>query len=383
LLAFTLIPALAIIVFSLNITILKSTLQTASIALPKLDYADGVSMHGIYIGIIVVGVFQLIGILFSSCLSFSDTDYNHFNLFLVMTLIWASTHFVFTMITESLTYKFITCFNYSNNQIVKARSALMMCLMLITIIATCVGWFRTDILNDSRVKKLMKITLCFFLGIPCLIILSLNIVLMARLKPELSQKIEPSNIHLGFFNQSEINSIENSAYVKDEYFNQRIVGRLSDIIYSELKTARTKCYTTTSYNSQTKRYETDRTCYTSYTKYYFSKINCSNSNSLFYKDCSNNQTSLIISLSFFTYDSDFYLTEDYPLYNCLLENSNQTKCNQSCSSLFNDNYELVMFQQNGNSIEPAWKDFNNFIVIVSSFGQELHEMFSFVCFSHT
>lgn len=346
----TFVSTLAIIVFSLNITILKSTLQTASIALPQLDHADGVSMHGIYIGVIVVGVFQLIAIFIPCCLTIGRSD----SFLIGNTVVLSSITCILIIIPESLTFKFISCFNYSNNHMVKARSSLAICLMLLIIFIIFYSWFRSQVRLSEYFNWLIKLSFCLFLIIPCLVVLALNIVLLVRLKPELTQKIDPSNIYMGFFNQSEIISIQKGDYVKDNYFSERIVGKLSDIINSELKKSRTRCYTT--YKSDKNGYETDTTCVTNYTKYYFFKIDCANNNSLFLEDCSTN-SSIVVSLYFFTYEDDFQLTSEYPNYNCLINSVNQT-CNQTCTNLLSK-YELIMFQLDKNSVGPAWKDFNN------------------------
>ena len=58
----------------------------------------------------------------------------------------------------------------------------------------------------------------------------LNGVLIARLKPQLTYNIEPSSIRMGFFNSSEINSIQMGTYIKTETFSQQIIGNLGDVV---------------------------------------------------------------------------------------------------------------------------------------------------------
>ena len=70
-----------------------------------------------------------------------------------------------------------------------------------------------------------------------------------------------------------------------------------------------------------------------------------------YTDCNDqNATSLVISLK--------YLDDGpFPSYNCLI-NKTSDPCGTNCT-YFNSNYQLILFQQVSNLIEPAWKGLCN------------------------
>ena len=61
--------------------------------------------------------------------------------------------------------------------------------------------------------------------------MSLNVILIKNLRPEMSTFIEPAQIDMGFYTQNEILSMKNGNYTGED----RSIGKLSDVLFSEDK----------------------------------------------------------------------------------------------------------------------------------------------------
>ncbi len=170
---------------------------------------------------------------------------------------------------------------------------------------------------------------------PALVVIILNIVLLNKLTPQLNYYIQPSEIYMGYFNQAEISSIQNGTYTRDKYFNTRIVGRLSNIIFSD-----------------DKKFALEESCLEgcTYLHSYTVELTCTNETQLFYKDCEKAYS--------LTVDMKYIDSGQYPKYNCLVNTENDT-CVSNCIQLRRDNYELILVQESNGKIEPAWTGLSN------------------------
>ena len=221
---------LYIIIYALGLTILNTTRQSASIAASQL-MDGGVSLSGIQTGVIVLGAFQLILIIGLGFMAIGSRDGAWWLFVLFMGLLVL----LLMVPSEAIFLKFITCFNFYNNAIVIARSSLAIILACLLSVVPLLCFLYT-ILNDSPMKCDLKLFVIPLLVIPALAILGMNIVLINQLGAPLGQDIQPSNINMGFFNDNEISSIQNENYTKENTYDQRLVGTLSQILRSSDKT---------------------------------------------------------------------------------------------------------------------------------------------------
>ena len=228
--------ALNVVTFSLGVAILSDTQKGASIA--SYHFMDGgVSLYGIYIGVIVLGSFHFVLLSFTSCGVFVyiyDTEYK--NGYLIFSLFISN--FIFNLIEEALFFKFVSCFNFRNNGFVIARSslvilrqAILLCLGLLIPIIKIKNYLKKS-KRDEIASLLWPICMIFFFVIPSIVMIVLNLVLLARLKPQLNNNIEPSSIRMGFFNSTEINSIQMGTYMKTDFYSHQLIGNLSDVLFS-------------------------------------------------------------------------------------------------------------------------------------------------------
>ena len=138
-------------------------------------------------------------------------------------------------------------------------------------------------------------------------------------------------------------SLERGDYVKDDTFKYRVLGKLSDVIYSPVKIyAYTRC--TGSGKS--------RSCTSYYLRLHTAIIACNTESSKLYRDCQNGTNSLIIR---FEYMDDM---SSYPRYNCL---TSDWECESSCSKFQSYYNQPVLFQQTDDDtvVEAAWRGFCN------------------------
>ncbi|RNA21360.1 hypothetical protein BpHYR1_048409 [Brachionus plicatilis] len=179
--------------------------------------------------------------------------------------------------------------------------------------------------------KSVKIAL--FVG--CILVLIgiaiLNISLLVKLDTSFKKDINPRTIKMGFFNQTEMDLIDQEKFVKDPNYSYRFVGTLYDILYSNNK----------------------RLAYsTKYTRLYWRflnvEINCDAVSHAFYPDCLN-ALNLLIKLKYL--DSALY-----PSYNCAVIAKNST-CFSSCPSL--RERKLYLVQEFDDRVELGWSGFSN------------------------
>ncbi len=311
--------ALTVITYGLSVSILNDTNTSASIALSQFE-GDGVSLSGIFIGLIVLGAIQFF-ILISPCVLMN---------------------FLFNLIFEALFFKFASCFNFPSNAIVVARSSLVILHMIILL---CFALYVIIELYKESEAKIDKFNafLAVSLILPSLVILILNAVLIAQLKPQLNYFIQPSSLRMGFFNTTEISQIQNGTYVKTDTFEQQIIGNLGDVIFSStiVRDGRT-CDKDVDEEVYSNEDEDHEDC--AYIKTYSYRIPCTYQSALFYKDCAY-ESSLEIYVSF----SD---SGSYPSYNCIAYHH---RCNQLLS-----NYTLILIQEIiPNQVQVAWAGFSN------------------------
>jgi hypothetical protein len=174
--------------------------------------------------------------------------------------------------------------------------------------------------------------------LPSIALIFLNVILIARLKPQLTHDIRPSTLSMGFFNQLEVSQIQNGVYAKTSTFEQQIIGNLGDVMYNANKVLVYK--------------HCDMACCEYYFHTYLYQIPCTNQSVLFYKDCAN-ASSLTIHVTYL--DSG-----PYPWYNCLVNQANcpVNQANKVCASLCThllSSYKLILIQEfKPNQVQPAW-----------------------------
>ena len=210
-----------------------------SASIPSKQFMDGgVSLYGIYIGVIVLGSLHFALMLYTPCCvltSVSEKEYK--NCYLIFSLFISN--FIFNLIEEALFFKFVSCFNFRNNGFVIARSSLVILRqaillflgLLIPIIKIKIYLKKSK--RDEIASLLWPICMIFFFVIPSFVMIVLNLVLLARLKPQLNNNIEPSSIRMGFFNSTEINSIQMGTYMKTDFYSQQTIGNLGDVFSSK------------------------------------------------------------------------------------------------------------------------------------------------------
>jgi hypothetical protein len=218
---------LGVIIIALDITIFSQTLSRASIAV--YQFGDGVLIHGLVAAVIVIEILLLLLHLIFIIIPINKR--------ILLTLFYPAISGLI-IIKEAVLYKFINCFNYFNRDIIYARSIL---LILLIIYFVGVGFLHVfDRSNRYSIIETTKPTVLTFILMILFVILSLavvvlNIVLLTQLGDQLKYDIRPSNIKMGYFNQSEIDTITNGSYKKDAYYSNRIIGNLAQVINSDDK----------------------------------------------------------------------------------------------------------------------------------------------------
>ena len=237
---------------------------------------------------------------------------------------------------EVIFFKFASCFNLPSNAIVVARSSMVILLMVIML------WVAGFAIIHFLLRGQSGTLLALLLLLPSIVMIILNLILIARLSPQLNYFIQPSSLRMGFFNPLEISQIQNGSYAKTSTFQQQIIGNLGDVIFSSNKVL---AYTECTQDSKGRR-----SCTYYYLHTYLSQITCTNQSVLFYKDCSN-AFSLTIHVTYL--DSG-----PYPSYNCLVDQTNET-CAALCTQLLT-NYKLILIQEfEPDQVEPAWTGLSN------------------------
>jgi len=218
---------LIVLIYALGLTILRRTTQSASIAASQL-MDNGFTLTGVYSGVIALGMIQII--LAISLIFFTVID-TRFGQSWLLVLFLGLTTLLFVAPSEVIFFKFCTCFNFFNNDIVVARSSLVIVLgfLLLLVPLLCLFYVKFD---DGTIKCDAKLLTIPVLLIPTLAIIGMNGALIYQLNAPLNQDIQPSNINMGFFDETEFSEIQNGSFTRDSMFDQRFVGTLSQIIES-------------------------------------------------------------------------------------------------------------------------------------------------------
>jgi hypothetical protein len=202
--------------------------------------------------------------------------------------------------------------------------------------------------NSKSFKKYLTLAASCLLALSAIIVILINTVLLFKLNPSLQTPIMPSNIHMGFISERELNNMKG---VNDDVdlsggrsingHNDEFIGKLSDLLESKNKTI---------------GYKNLLGLHKFYWLTYRVNIECPNR---FYKDCiSPNASNLTIDIKYL----EGYFNDDwpYPSWNCVI-NTENAKCASNCTELISANYSLILFQRkrdydtsDDTLIEPAW-----------------------------
>ena len=234
------------------------------------------------------------------------------------------------VLAEAYFFKCISCYNFASNDLISVRASLVIVFVLTQYANICISCSTLDMGRDKLFC--VHIALSFFFALAVTSLLVLNSIVLARLGPPLNRQIGPKSIQMGFFSPAEISLIQNGTFTKKSDFESRLVGNLSDVVFSSnLKDGSRRIV-----------------------RFYRFEVTCVNNETrLFYADCSNDTfTSLTVIVS--------YLDEigaENPRYNCVV-NTAVAKCVAKCERLFRAEYELVLVQQFKDKVEPAWTGLN-------------------------
>ena len=216
---------LTVIAYGLGLSIMSDTVSSASIAVLQFE-GDGVSLIHIFNGVIAMGAINLFVLL---ALFIVGSVFKYWSLY---TLILGIANLLFNLISEALLFfKFATCFNFPSNAIVVARSSLAILLMILMLGVALFVLIHFLQHGKSRREKLGAL-LAPLLILPSIVMLVLNAILIAQLRPQLNYHIQPSSLRMGFFSPLEISQIQSESYAKTSTFDEQIVGNLGDVIFS-------------------------------------------------------------------------------------------------------------------------------------------------------
>ena len=203
---------LTVIVYGLGLSIISDTVSSASIAVSLKAYFDG------FIGMGATNLFLLLALFIVGSV---------FKYWSVYTLILGLINLVFNLIFEALFFNFATCFNFPSNAIVIARSSLVILLMILMLSVALFVLIHFLKHGKSRREKLI---------LPSIVMLVLNAILIAQLRPQLNYHIQPSSLRMGFFSPLEISQIQSESYAKTSTFDEQIVGNLGDVQIVQIHT---------------------------------------------------------------------------------------------------------------------------------------------------
>ena len=324
--------ALTVIVYGLSVSIMSDTNTSASIATSQF-VGDGVSLNGLFNGVIALGAFNLFLYIPFFVVGILTKNWTLFLLLLGLL------NLLFNLISDALFYKFSTCFNFSSNSIVIARSSLMIVYMvfLLTISLIVIVYFLVKFKDSSVENPGLTLLVTPLIILPSIVMFVLNAVLISKLNPQLNYYIQPSTIKVGFFNTAEISQIQSGTYTKTSTYDQQLIGNLGDIIFSSNKAF--------AYQECTQDKNGKQNCISYYVHKYLYQILCSSQGVAFYADCSSSY-SLTIQVNYL--DSG-----PYPSYNCYINTYANTTCASTCTQLL-ASYTLILIQNFNNKIETAW-----------------------------
>lgn len=322
------------VIYGLDISILYYTWSSMSIGYHDMNQTNYFGAQGISV-LILGGVFLVIT--FTCVCTSAKEELSEDAAFLIP--------FTFLILLidlprELILSKYISCFNFTSHSKITARVVIKFIFLSSTIILNVISLVK----DFSRLKIVRTINLIVFV-ILCLGIAFLNLKLLLDLKPKLKAPIGPDTIQMALLNAQEINQLENEEFRKDNLFEYRVLGNLSEILFNKKKEFAyedcSKCYRSNEKDCQCIRY---------YWHYMTVNINCTEDTARFYKDCLNAK-SLRIGLQ--------YLDEQkYPLYNCAV--LDEYTCQLGCPNLLPE-YRLYLVQNNPvtSELEVAWKGLCN------------------------
>jgi hypothetical protein len=164
---------LTVIIYGLSVSILNEAVSNSTITSPRFA-SDGVSLNGIFIGVIVLGALNLfiqIALFIYGCF---NTSWSIF--ILVLGLI----NLLFNLISEALFFEFASRFTFRIKANVIARSILVILVManlLFVALAVIFNLYRKR--GEAKIKKFDAI-IAPLLFLPSIVILVLNAFLIAR-----------------------------------------------------------------------------------------------------------------------------------------------------------------------------------------------------------
>jgi hypothetical protein len=326
---------LTVIAYGLGLSIMRDTVSSASIAVLQFE-GDGVSLIDVFNGVIAMGAINLFVLL---ALFIVGSVFKYWSLY---TLILGIANLLFNLISEALFFRFATCYNFPSNAIVVARSSLAILLMILMLGVALFVLIHFLKHGKSRREKLGAL-LAPLLILPSIVMLVLNAILIAQLRPQLNYHIQPSSLRMGFFSPLEISQIQSESYAKTSTFDQQVIGNLGDVIYSSNIVGSPDC--PDSYDNCTRFY---------YLYKYLYQIPCSSQSVQFYKDCAN-ASNLTIYVTSKRYSLE---PESTISYNCLVNQANET-CASLCTQLLS-NYQLILVQEfKPNHVQAAWTGLSN------------------------
>ena len=116
----------AVITYGLTMKIMSDVLTSTSIATSQ--FGNGLDLVGIFAGVLVCGILQIISIITVLFLFLCDHDTG------ILELVLALANLLFIIPAEAIYFKFVDCFNFANNGIVIARSTMAIIYMLIFVL---------------------------------------------------------------------------------------------------------------------------------------------------------------------------------------------------------------------------------------------------------
>jgi len=90
-------------------------------------------------------------------------------------------------------------------------------------------------LDETPPKEQPVALSALLLILTSIVMFVLNLIVIARLSPQLNYSIQPSALRMGFFNWTEMSQIQNGTYAKTSTFDRQIIGNLGDVVYSSNK----------------------------------------------------------------------------------------------------------------------------------------------------
>ncbi|RMZ94880.1 hypothetical protein BpHYR1_040419 [Brachionus plicatilis] len=348
------VSVIPICVFGLDWKLMADIVYRASFSIKEFN--QSVSYSAIFSAVVVIN-FIFLFVVFGATIGliiFSIVNLGEIKLTIIYTL--TGIFLFFSIPKESITYKFITCFAFNEASFVQARATLM--------IVYVIGIFGFSLIFLYNIRQKEKLEISFFTIGFILFILSviticgLNIAMLVKLSFT-SMDINPKSIKMALFKVDEIEQIKSGRFVKEKNFDERTLGVIHDVVFSETKHLNSvDC--------------SDNDCSTLYKRYYRKEIDCGQvlSKDKFI-DCQQNISKVIFK---FRYIDD----GEYPVYNCLtLDKKND--CKLDCQLL--ENYGVYLVQEFSDIVEPAWNGFGKCEVVQPKFDLDLDKSLQVECAS--